>query len=75
MTVITTTIHVASDGSISVSDRLPAGDHVATITVAQTSPRPGKPFIMQDFPIHDQPWDDSISLRRDDLYDDQGRLR
>lgn len=29
---------------------------------------------MKDFPIYDEPWDGSISLRREDLYDD-GRLR
>ena len=26
-----------------------------------------------DLPVDDEPWDDSISLRREDLYDDQGR--
>ena len=36
-------------------------------------PRPGKPFTMEDFPVHDGPWDDSISLRREDMYGDDGR--
>ena len=30
---------------------------------------------MENFPVHNEPWDDSISLRWEDLYDDEGRLR
>jgi hypothetical protein len=75
MTVITTTLYVAADGAISIADELPAGDYTAII-VAKTSPGGlGKPFTMEDFPIHEEPWDDSISLHREDLYDDEGRLR
>jgi hypothetical protein len=78
MTVITTRLIVAPDGTISAATPLPAGEHVASITVVeppQRRPGPGKPFTMAEFPIHDEPWDDSISLRREDLYDDEGRLR
>ncbi|MGH7119449.1 MAG: hypothetical protein ACREFP_10760 [Acetobacteraceae bacterium] len=76
MNAIRTRLTVAPDGSISTATPLPAGEHQATITV--TEPRscyPGRPFTMRDFPIHDEPWDDSISLHREDLYDDEGRLR
>jgi hypothetical protein len=76
MTIITTRLTVASDGAVSVAAQLPAGEHAATITLAAPStPLPGKPFTLVGFPIHDEPWDDSVSLRREDLYDDEGRLR
>lgn len=82
MTVITTRIHVAPDGVISGrAPDLPPGEHEAAVIVAEpaTADRtpgwPGKPFTMENFPIHDEPWDDSISLRREDMYDDEGRLR
>ena len=76
MTVVITRIQVAEDGTISgraPAGQVPPGEHTAAITVA--APRPGKPFTMEDFPIHDEPWDDSISLHREDMYDDDGRLR
>ena len=76
MTVITAHIQVAEDGTISghAPQGVPAGEHMATITVAPPR-RPGKPFTMEDFPIHDEPWDGSVSLRREDMYDEDGRLR
>jgi hypothetical protein len=74
MTVITTRLTVAPDGTISAATVLPAGEHAASITLAAaTQPRPGKPFTMESFPIHDGPWYDSISLRREDIYGDDDR--
>jgi hypothetical protein len=73
MTVITTRLIVRPDGSISAAAPLPAGEHAATITVAESPQRPGKPFTMEHFPMHDGPWDDSVSLRREDMYGDDGR--
>ena len=78
MTVITARIHVAEDGSITgqaPAGQVPPGEHVAAITVMDDAPlrRPGKPFTMESFPIDDGPWDDSISLRREDMYGDDGR--
>lgn len=80
MTVITTRITIAEDGTISgrmPAGQLPPGEHDAAITVTSiVRPLPeGKPFTMENFPIHNISWDDSISLRREDLYDDEGRLR
>jgi hypothetical protein len=34
---------------------------------------PTKKFSVGDLPSHDLPWDDSISLRREDMYGDDGR--
>ncbi len=74
MTVVTTRIQVAEDGTISgrAPDGVPPGEHEAAITIAPLK-RPGKPFTMENFPIDDGPWDDSISLRREDMYGDDGR--
>ncbi len=69
MTVITTRISVTSDGAVSLSTPLPAGDYEAAVTVAL--PRPRRSVL--DLPVHDGPWDDSISLRREDMYGDDGR--
>jgi len=74
MTVITTRITVRPDGTISTATPIPTGEHAATITVGDAPlRRPGKPFTMENFPIHDAPWDDSISLRREDMYGNDGR--
>jgi len=35
--------------------------------------RPEKRLGVADLPTHDLPWDGSISLRREDMYDDDGR--
>jgi hypothetical protein len=80
MTVVTARIQVAEDGTISGRapiGQLPPGEHEAAITVVASAspPWPGKPFTMESIPVHDEPWDDSISLRREDMYDDEGRLR
>jgi len=68
MTIITTTLHVAPDGAVSIPEKLPAGDYAATITMPETPRR-----SVLDLPVHHGPWDDSMSLRRDDIYGDDGR--
>jgi hypothetical protein len=70
MTVITTTLHVAPDGAISIPEKLPAGDYTATIEVQES--RPPRRSVLE-LPLHHGPWDDSISLRREDMYGDDGR--
>ena len=70
MTVIATRIIVTPDGTISTASPIPVGEHTATITVAE----PVKPRrSVLDLPVHHGPWDDGMSLRREDLYGDQGR--
>lgn len=73
MNQIRTRIIVSPDHTITgtVPDDVPAGEHDAVITVA---PRPAaKRFRLADMPTHDTPWDGSISLRREDMYGDDGR--
>lgn len=78
MTVIKTRVTVAQDHRISgiAPEGVPPGEYEVVITFASPVPaHPGKPFTLEDFPTHDEPWDASISLRREDIYDDDGRLR
>ena len=79
MTVITARITVAPDGTISgrAPGQVPAGEHEASITVADRPARqlPNEAFDVNDLPTHDLgPWPSSgLSLRREDLYGDDGR--
>ena len=70
MTVITTRLTVGPDGAVSVADSLSAGEHPATITVSE--PPPARRSV-RDMIVRDGPWDDSISLRREDMYGGDGR--
>jgi|GEM_PF-1841517 len=68
-------VHVKEDGTLEgrlPPHALPAGRHQAVIVVDE--PRPAnRPLRLANFPIHDEPWDDGISLRRQDIYGDDGR--
>lgn len=70
MTVITTRLTVAPDGTVSIATQLPAGEHQATVTLA--APPKGRRSV-RDMPLHHGPWDDSFSLRREDMYGDDER--
>jgi hypothetical protein len=76
MTEIHTRICVGPDHRITgvAPPEVPAGEHEVTITLPPP-PRqmPAKKFSVKDLPSHDIPWDDSISLRREDLYADDDR--
>lgn len=76
MTVITTRIIVSSDGTISTATPLPAGDYIASITMHDTPARqlPTLPFDVDALPKLDLgPWPEGLSLRREDMYGDDGR--
>lgn len=76
MTVITTRLTVALDGTISAATPIPAGEHVASIEVSERPPQqlPTLPFDVDALPRHDLgPWPEGLSLRREDLYGDDGR--
>jgi hypothetical protein len=74
MSTIKLHIHVAPDHTISgiAPTELPAGEHEVIVETG-TLRRRGKPFRFEGFPMVDAPWDDSVSLRREDLYGDDGR--
>jgi hypothetical protein len=78
MTVVTARITVAADGTISgqAPGQVPAGEHDARITVADGPARqqPNEPFNLDALPTRDLgPWPAGLSLRRKDLYGDEGR--
>jgi hypothetical protein len=78
MTVVTTRITVAADGTISGRARgqVAAGEHDASITIADRPGRlvPGEPFDVNALPGRDLgPWPACLSLRREDLYADDWR--
>jgi hypothetical protein len=78
MNEIRTRIHVGTDHRITgtAPADVPPGDHEATITVV-TAPvrrRSEKPFDVNALPSMDLgPWPEGLSLRREDLYDADGR--
>lgn len=78
MTQIHTRICVGPDGRITgvVPPDVPPGEHEATITLVPSPVRqkPTKKFRVEDLPKHDLgPWPEGLSLRREDIYDDDGR--
>jgi hypothetical protein len=76
MTVITARITVSLDDAISTTPALPAGDYIASVEMRDAPPRPlpAEPFDVDDLPVHDfGPWPKGLSLRREDMYGDDGR--
>jgi hypothetical protein len=71
MPVVHAKIRVAQDGSITgkAPRELPPGEYQAPITL----PEPKRRRRRLDLPLHDAPWDDSVSLRREDIYGPDGR--
>jgi hypothetical protein len=74
MNEIRTRIQVAPDHTITgiAPPDVPPGEHVAIITTS-TPPIPEKLSRVADLPVHDAPWDGSSSLRRENMYGDDGR--
>jgi hypothetical protein len=78
MNEVRTRVVVSSDHRISgtAPDDVPVGEHVVTITVADRSAqqRTARPLDPNDLPRHDLgPWPEGLSLRREDMYGDDGR--
>jgi hypothetical protein len=75
MTALEAYIHIADDGTL--TGRVPAGtavgDHNATILIHDSVVTKKKRLNLADLPRHPGPWDDNISLRREDMYGDDGR--
>jgi hypothetical protein len=73
LTTVRTRVMVKEDGTIEAKapGGLPLGEHEAVIIVRTELPEPQ--FRWEDFPMHEGDWDHSVSLRREDLYGDDGR--
>ncbi|MGA3399117.1 MAG: hypothetical protein ABSC95_07845 [Acetobacteraceae bacterium] len=78
MNEVRTRVVVSPDHRISgtAPDEVPAGEHDVTITVTDRRVRrpAGRPLGLNDLPKHDLgPWPEGLSLRREDMYGDDGR--
>jgi hypothetical protein len=78
MAEIRTRVLVGPDHSISgtAPAGVPPGEHEVTINVAPapTRQRPGEPFDVETLPTRDLgPWPKGLSLRREEIYDEDGR--
>ncbi len=73
MPVVNAKIRVEADGTISgkAPQGVPPGEYEAPIDIAEQKPRPKRKRL--DLPLHDANWDDTVSLRRKDIYGDDGR--
>ena len=74
MTDIRVRIRVDTDHCISgtAPATVPPGEHEVTITVDRPQGIGKRPRVA-DLPTHEVPWDGSVSLRREDMYGDDGR--
>ncbi len=74
MSTIEAKIRVAKDGTISgvAPASVPPGEHEARIVVREDQPKADEePWIL---PVHNWgPWPQGFSLRREDMYGDDGR--
>jgi hypothetical protein len=73
MPVVHATIRVDADGTISgkAPRGVPPGEYETPIDVAEEKPRAKRKRL--ELPLHDAVWDDNVSLRREDIYGDDGR--
>ena len=74
MLMVKTRARISEDGILQarVTSRLPPGEHEVVIVVA-IDERPTLQFSWEDLPRHEGEWDHTVSLRREDLYGDDGR--
>ena len=74
MTAITTRLIVTPDGAISTTTPLAAGEYTARLEVPDQPAPPTPPADLDDLPTLDLgPWPEGLSLRREDMYGDDGR--
>lgn len=74
MSVITTRLIVAEDGTISLVDPVPAGEYVAKIVAAPARQEATRPFRIEDLPVNDlRPIGEWPTFSREEMYGDDGR--
>jgi hypothetical protein len=77
MKTIETTASVTPDHKLMVEVQIPVdvspGQH-HVVLILDESPLPARQAVAFDFPVIDiGPWPESLSLRREDMYGDDGR--
>ena len=76
MRTIETTAMITAEGLLTVQmpPEIPPGTHQVVLVIDETPQPPPKPRALEDFPMWDcGPWPADLSLRREDMYDDDGR--
>jgi hypothetical protein len=76
MRTIETTIDVPESGQVTI--RVPKGispgPHSVVVIIDEVKPVPVQPGALADFPVDSVgKWPVGLSLRREDMYDDNGR--
>lgn len=71
MVSVAVSLHVDAEGRVTgrVSAGVPPGDYTARLEMPVIDPA----MLVLELPVDDEPWDDRISLRREDLYGETGR--
>lgn len=75
MATVRVRLHVDDQGRVTgqVAPTVPSGDYTAALDVPAAE-RPAAAPPEFDWPVHDSgPWPADLSLRREDLYGDDGR--
>lgn len=78
MVSVAVSLHVDAEGRVTgrVSAGVPPGDYTARLddyTARLEMPVIDPAMLVLELPVDDEPWDDRISLRREDLYGETGR--
>lgn len=74
MKTIQTQLTVTEDGQVTLPGRLdvPPGQYDVVLVLEEKPEQTKRPPL--DFPVDDLgPWPEGLSLRREDMYDDDGR--
>jgi hypothetical protein len=76
MRALTTTAVVGPDHTLTlpVPPDIPPGVHEVVVVLQEAAPRPRPGLTFADWPAQNVgPWPENLSLRREDLYGDDGR--
>ena len=76
MRTIETTAMITAEGilTVPVPSEIPPGTHQVVLVIDEALQPPSEPQALEDFPLWDcGPWPADLSLRREDMYDDDGR--
>lgn len=76
MRTIETMAMITAEGllTVQVPPEIPPGAHQVVLVIDESPQLPPEPCTLEDFPTWDcGPWPADLSLRREDMYGDDGR--
>jgi hypothetical protein len=73
MATVLARLHIDEQGRVTsqVPPSVPPGDYTASLVLPAAPSPAGRRKL--HLPVHHEPWEDGVSLRREDLYGDDGR--